>query len=159
MQGLAIGADDFLIKPFDTTELLLKVKNAVTSREELRKKYSKSPWNLSHQKTTSIDEQFLQRAAQHIHENLSNEYYSVEALGQGIGYSRSQLFRKLKSLTGKSPVELIREQRLHYAKELLERNSASVAEAAYQVGYSNVSYFSQTFKKMFGISPSQVNSN
>ena len=159
VQGLAIGADDFLTKPFDTTELLLKVKNAVTSREELRKKYNKSPWNLSHQKTTSIDEQFLQRTAQHIHENLSNEYYSVEALGQGIGYSRSQLFRKLKALTGKSPVELIREQRFHYAKELLEGNSVTVAEAAYLVGYSNVSYFSQTFKKIFGISPSQVNSN
>ncbi|MCB0583930.1 MAG: response regulator [Phaeodactylibacter sp.] len=156
LAGLSTGADDYLTKPFDAKELLVKVSNLIRIREQLREKYSKHPWSPALQSVTSLEERFLQNVMAAIRKNLSNEYYSVEELGRDVGYSRSQLFRKLKALTGKTPLEQIRRQRLYYARELLEKRSGTVSEVAYQVGYSNLSYFSRSFREEFGISPSEV---
>ncbi len=155
-QGLSSGADDYLTKPFDAKELKLKMENIIQSRRLLKEKYSQQPWSFPEVESLSMEEKFLQQVASTIRENMGNEYFSVEELGKEIGYSRSQLFRKLKSLTGKSPLDLIRDQRLHFAKKLLESHSMTVSEAAYQVGYSNISYFSKSFKKEFGVSPSEL---
>ena len=156
LKGLTTGADDYLTKPFDSKELKVKTENLIKIREKLRDKYSSQPWKIALQKVSSLDEKFLQNVATAIQKNLSNEYYSVEELGKEIAYSRSQLFRKLKVLTSKSPLDLIREYRLNYAKELLEKKATSVSEAAYQVGYSNLSYFTKSFKNEFGVMPSEV---
>lgn len=155
-EGLSTGADDYLTKPFDAKELRLKIQNLIQSRKLLREKYSQQPWAFPEVKGSSLEEKFLQRVTAVIRENIGNEYFTVEELGNEIGYSRSQLFRKLKSLVGKSPLDLIREQRLHFAKKLLEQRAATVSEAAYQAGYSSTSYFSKSFKKEFGISPSEI---
>ena len=154
--GLKTGADDYLTKPFDQKTLLLKINNLLRLIAQVRKKYSKQPWNSKLQNVTSLDERFLQNVNNAIQQNLSNEYYSVEELAKEVGYSRSQLFRKLKALTNKSPLDMIRLHRLHYAKGLLEKQAMSVSEVAYMVGYSNLSYFSQSFKKEFGVLPSEI---
>ena len=156
LDGLMTGADDYLTKPFDAKELQVKVSNLIHLREKLKEKYSGMPWKLKTRKVSSLEDQFLKNVSDSISENLSNEYFSVEELALAIGYSRSQLFRKLKAITGKSPLDLIKEQRLHYAKELLEKGAATVSEVAFEVGYSNLSYFSRSFKKEFGVLPSAL---
>ena len=156
IEGLVTGANDYLTKPFDAKELKIKVSNLLQIKDQLREKYSAFLPNMPSPKITSIEEQFLQNVSKAIQKNLSNEYYSVEELGNDIGYSRSQLFRKLKALTGKSPLEMIREHRLQLAKVLLEKNVGTVSEIAYQVGYSHLAYFSKSFKNEFGILPSEV---
>ena len=156
IEGLGYGAVDYLYKPFDANELQIKVKNQLKLREAWRAKFEQNGWLIKKGVHHSMDEQFLQKVVKHIQENLSNEYYSVESLAEEIGYSRSQLFRKLKALTGLSPLKMIRLQRLNHAKELLEAKAMTVSEVAYQVGYSNLSYFSQSFKSEFGIQPSEI---
>ena len=142
-----------LTKPFDSKELLLKISNAITSRKKLKDQYYQKLMLKNEGPTTSLDEQFMIKVQNEIQENLSNEFYSVEDLSQQMNYSRSQLYRKLKALTGHGPIELIRMQRLNHAKNLLEKKAVNVSEAAYAVGYSNISYFSKSFKKEFGSLP------
>ncbi len=156
LEGLETGADDYLVKPFDAKELELKIQNLIWRQHVLKEKYGRQPWKLAKQEVNSLDEQFLHQVTTTISENLSNEDFSVEVLGRRLGYSRSQLFRKLKALIDRSPLDLIKEQRLHYAKDLLTNKALTVSEAAYEVGYSNVSYFSQSFKKEFGMTPSEL---
>lgn len=156
LKGLEIGVQDYLTKPFHPKELKAKIRNLFELRMQWQQKYANKPWKLVQSNFSSMDEQFLQNVTTNIQENISNEYYSVEALAEEVGYSRSQLFRKLKALMDKSPLEMIKEQRLHYAKQLLMNKSVTVSEAAYKVGYSNVSYFSQSFKKMFDVFPGEV---
>ena len=104
----------------------------------------------------ATDQRFLDKVAAAIEENMGNEFFSVEDLAAAVHFSRSQLHRKLKSLIGKSPTDLIREFRLCRAKELLEQKSGNVSEIALEVGYSSLSYFTRSFKAAFGVLPSEV---
>ena len=104
----------------------------------------------------SIDDQFLQRVTKTIRHNLDNEYLSVEDLAREVGFSRSQLHRKLKALCNKSTKQLITEIRLNEDKRMLEIKAGTVSEIAYSVGYSNMSYFTKSFKEKFGVLPSKV---
>ncbi|MEM0518491.1 ATP-binding protein [Aequorivita flava] len=157
LKGLKTGADDYLTKPFDGHELLIRSKNLLSQRETLRNKFAGElkirPTELF---LNSVDEKFISLVISEVEKNLGNEYYSVEDLANSVGFSRSQLNRKLKSLTNKSPNQLIREFRLTRAKEMLEQKSASVSEIAYSVGYSNLSYFSKSYKEAFGEPPSET---
>ena len=157
LKGLKTGADDYLTKPFDGHELLIRSKNLLAQREILRNKFAGElkirPTELF---LSSVDERFITQVMEEVENNLENEYYSVEDLASSVGFSRSQLNRKLKSLTNKSPNQLIREFRLTRAKEMLEQKSASVSEVAYSVGYSNLSYFSKSYKEAFGELPSET---
>ncbi len=157
IEGLKTGADDYLTKPFDGRELLTRAHNLISQRAALREKFAGElkvrPTAVS---LNSMDEQFIQHVMTEIEKNMGNEYYSVEEMAGNIGFSRSQLHRKLKGIIGKSPNQLIREFRLTRAKELLEQKSATVSEIAFEVGYSNLSYFSKSYKEAFGISPSEV---
>ena len=114
--------------------------------------YSKPPSTV---KNLSQEERFLLDVKKEIEKNLSNEWYGVEDLAVSLGFSRSQLYRKLKSICDQSPNEMIRNFRLIRAKELLEQDKASVSEIAYEVGYSSLSYFSKEFKKKWGAAPSE----
>ena len=105
---------------------------------------------------SSTDQRFLEKVSNAIEQNLDNEFFSVEDLASEVAFSRSQLHRKLKALTDKSPNELIREIRLCRAKELLEKGSGNVSEVAMEVGYGSLSYFTRSFKQVFGVSPSEV---
>ncbi|MEZ4919958.1 MAG: ATP-binding protein [Saprospiraceae bacterium] len=158
LEGLATGADDYLTKPFDGRELQVRVSNLIEQRERLQRQFSRY---IGIPKTGSIqlvsaDERFLEKVYAAIQKELDNEFFSVEDLAEAVSFSRSQLHRKLKGLTGKSPTELIRECRLNQAKLLLEQGVGNVSEIAIQVGYSSVSYFTRSFKQVFGILPSEV---
>jgi YesN/AraC family two-component response regulator len=156
MSGLQTGADDYLTKPFNKNELLLKVRNSIALRVKLREKLKlellKESPNVEVQ---SADEKFLLKVRDAILSRLSDEQLSVESLADEIGLSRSQLFRKISALTGASVNELIRTFRLQRAAQLLEQNWAPVTQIAYEVGYSNLSYFSKAFKEKYGVSPSE----
>lgn len=157
IEGLQTGADDYLTKPFDSRELLTRVQNLIDQRKILRDKFQgelkirPSKVNLN-----SLEEIFISQVMEEVEKNISNEYYTVEDLAKSIGFSRSQLNRKLKAVCNQSANQLIREFRLIRAKEMLEQKSASVSEIAYAVGYNNLSYFSKSFKDVFGVSPSEI---
>lgn len=158
IKGLQTGADDYLTKPFDGRELDLRVKNILEQRQRWREKMAAQ---LPFLPTVdvglcSMDEQFVQAVIAEIEKNIDNEYFSVEDLASAVGFSRSQLSRKLKGLSNKTPNQLIREIRLTKAQQLLEQKVATVSEIAFQVGYSNLSYFSKSYKEAFGVSPSEV---
>ncbi|QNJ96891.1 response regulator [Constantimarinum furrinae] len=157
LDGLETGADDYITKPFEKRELLIRAQNLISQRANLREKFTSElkikPTDVT---LTSMDERFVKQVMHEIEQNIGNEFYSVEDLSSAIGFSRSQLNRKLKSLLGKSPNQMIREFRLIRAKEMLEQKSASVSEIAYEVGYSNLSYFSKSYKDTFGMLPSEV---
>lgn len=157
--GLETGADAYLTKPFDEQELLVQARNLVEQRRKLRERFS-GPSVAGNLKPgeitiTSADQRFLDKVTAAIEENMSNEFFSVEDLASAVAFSRSQLHRKLKALTGKSPNELIRDFRLTRAKELLEKGHGNVSEVAIEVGYSSLSYFTRSFKEAFGVPPSR----
>lgn len=158
IKGLRTGADDYLTKPFDGRELQLRVKNSLEQQERWREKLAKQlPFlPVADLGMSSMEEQFVQGVIAEIEQNIDNEYFSVEDLASAVGFSRSQLSRKLKSLTDKTPNQLIREIRLTRAQKLLQQKVATVSEIAFQVGYSNLSYFSKSYKEAFGVSPSEV---
>lgn len=160
IEGLEQGADAYLTKPFDVRELKVRMAKLIEQRQRLKEQFAGElrlkPTEVS---LASMDQRFLQSVIKQIEENIGNEYYSVEELAHSVGFSRSQLHRKLKALADKSPNQLIRDFRLARAKELLEQKSATVSEVAYQVGYSNLSYFSKSYKDAFGVSPSASGTN
>lgn len=159
IESLDIGADDYLTKPFDAEELQARVINLIKVRKRLKEKYRSDLFlQPAVIKTLSQEEKFLLEVKKEIEKNLSNEWYGVEDLASSLGFSRSQLYRKLKSICDQSPNEMIRNFRLIRAKELLEQDKANISEIAYEVGFSSLSYFSKEFKKKWGTSPSEWNS-
>ncbi|MEO6454585.1 MAG: ATP-binding protein [Ginsengibacter sp.] len=157
LEGLETGADDYLTKPFDSKELLLRIQNLINQRKLLRKKFAGEillrPSEIA---VTSADEMFLNKVLQAIEKNMSEEDFGVEDLAKEVTMSRSQLHRKLIALTGQAPSEMLRNTRLLRAKELLQKRAATPSEVAYQVGFNSHTYFSKCFKEEFGISPSEV---
>jgi len=156
LEGLELGADDFLTKPFDPAELLVRIKNLIEQRQLLRKRYLKE-LNLYPQalpdKIASMDEQFLQKAMEVVRENIPDPEFSVETFGDNMAMSRMQLHRKITALTGQTASEFIRNLRLQKAAELIRSQAATITEIAYDTGFSTPSYFTECFKKYFGISP------
>ena len=157
LEGLETGADEYLTKPFDREELNIRVKNLIKQRKQLQQKYTGSlKLYPSEVAVTPLDEQFLKSVTNAIEADMGNESFSVEDLAAAVNFSRSQLHRKLKAIIGKSPNELIRDFRLTRAKELLEKRAGNVSEVAMEVGYSSLSYFTSSFKKVHGVLPSEV---
>ena len=157
MEGLTQGADAYLTKPFDSDELLVRVFNLIESRKKLWKHFTDSGLSISSDlPMDSIDDQFINSVIKAIKDNLDNEHFSVEDLGRSVGFSRSQLHRKLKALIDKSANQLIVEIRLNEARRMLENRVGTVSEIAFSVGYSSLPYFTRSFKKQFGVLPSKV---
>mgnify|MGYP000515985735 CR=1 FL=1 len=156
IKGLETGADDYLTKPFNTYELLVRIKNLIDQRKKLREKFSKEitlePKDVT---VTSTDEKFLNRVIEIIEKNLSNENFSAEDFAESVGMSKTHLNRKLNALLDSSANEFIRTYRLKKAARLLSGRSGNISEIAYEVGFSNPSYFAESFKKYFGCSPSE----
>jgi signal transduction histidine kinase/ligand-binding sensor domain-containing protein/DNA-binding NarL/FixJ family response regulator len=157
IEGLETGADDYLVKPFDAKELLVRVRNLIELRRKLRERFSASqvlkPGEIA---VTSMDDTFLQKVMAVVESHIGDENFSVEHLGKEVGMSRSQVHRKLTALTGQAPSEFIRYMRLHRAKDLLTKKAGTVSEIAYMVGFSGVSYFTKCFQEQFGALPSEV---
>jgi AraC-like DNA-binding protein len=158
VEGLETGADDYVNKPFNPRVLMLKVRNLIRTRELMRKAYRDTE-TLSLEPTaitlTSTDETFVRKILSSVEENMSNADYSVEELGTDIGMSRMQLYRKLKALTGQSANEFIRTIRLKRAAQMLVQDQMTVAEITYAVGFNDLQYFRECFKKIFNMTPSE----
>lgn len=155
-EGYEHGADAYISKPFSLRLLLSRIDNLIESRKKLNQTWSKGVeddeiGNLSNE----IDKSFLKQLRKIIQENLSNSDLSVEKIGDEIGLSRVQLYRKVKALTGYSPVEMLRKARLMRARHLLQTTDKSVSEVAYAVGFSTPSYFSKCYKEEFDLQPAQ----
>ena len=155
-EGYEHGADAYISKPFSLRLLLSRIDNLIESRKKLNQTWSKGVeddeiGNLSNE----IDKSFLKQLRKIIQENLSNSDLSVEQIGDEIGLSRVQLYRKVKALTGYSPVEMLRKARLMRARHLLQTTDKSVSEVAYAVGFSTPSYFSKCYKEEFDLQPAQ----
>lgn len=158
VEGFETGADDYITKPFNPNVLKLKVRNLIHAREVLRRMFQDSKvLNIEPNKITltSADEVFVRRALEGIEQNMSNPDYGVDDLGRDVGMSRTQLYRKLKALTGKSANEFIRTIRLKRAAQLLEQNQLTIAEVTHKVGFTDLQYFRDCFKKLFGVIPSE----
>lgn len=158
VEGLENGADDYITKPFNAQELLLKIRNAINARKKLQKLFTDNDTLVIEPKKvtlTSSDEVFIQKALDSIETNMSNSEYGVEDFGRDVGLSRMQLYRKLKAMTGQSANEFIRSVRLKRAAQLIEQNELTVAEVTYRVGFSDLQYFRSCFKKQFGLNPSE----
>ena len=156
IKGLGLGADDYLVKPFNRAELTHKVQNILErikdTQKKLRLQFFAEP---QPEEVLSEDEAFLLRLRNFIEENLAEDDLSVEALSREIALSRVQLYRKVQSLTGISVNELIRSIRLKKAASLLDQKWGSVSQVAYEVGFNNLSYFARCFREAYGKTPSQ----
>ncbi|MCB0640774.1 MAG: response regulator [Phaeodactylibacter sp.] len=158
LEGLEQGADDYLTKPFDIQELKLRVGNLIEQRKRWRERFSKEiSFKPQEVAVTPVDEQFLQQVLEVIEANMDDEFFGVPKLAGEVGLSRSQLHRKLKALSDKSPSQIIRDMRLQRAKALLEQQAGNASEVAFMVGFNSLAYFSKCFKEAYGVAPSGLN--
>lgn len=150
-QGYDSGADAYISKPFSERVLLSRIGNLLKSRILLKEHYLETGESAARPQ----ENDFLARFRAVVRENLADENLSVEQIGSSLGLSRVQLYRKVKALTGYSPVELIRITRLKTAEQLLKTTDKTIAEIAYAVGFGTPSYFSKCFKELFGRQPGE----
>ena len=156
LAGLQRGADAYLSKPFHQEELLLTVANLLESRKKLQLKYQQNVLSPAAPEVQADDpeDSFLQKVRAIVETNYRQEDFGLPQLCRKMGMSRSQLFRKMKALTDLAPSDLIRTHRLNRARALLECGTANVAEAAWEVGFKDPSYFSKLYQEEFGEAPS-----
>lgn len=156
LNGLEFGADDYIMKPFEASELKTRIKNLLEQRKRLHEHYYKNGFvNFDYDKITSQDQMFLKKLSSTIIENISDSSFSVELLAESLAVSKSLLLKKTEALTGESPIELIKRIRLTKAAKLIENNFGNVTQVGLEVGFNNPSYFAECFKKQFGVAPSQ----
>ena len=153
IDGLSQGADAYLVKPFNKQELLLTLDNMLDLIQNLRSRVGQVNGEGS---STVINKEstFVNGIMDIIHQHLDSHDLGVDLISKELGLSRSQVYRKLKAITGKSISQLISEARLDKAKELLSNQDLNISEVAYAVGYQDPSYFSRAFYKEYGKSPS-----
>jgi len=156
IEGLETGADDYLTKPFDGMELMVRIKNLIKQRQTLRELFAHREAQLDPKKVTvtSIDQKFLESVLVLLEQKFSDPSFGVPEMQAALAMSKTQLHRKLKALTNEAPGELLRNFRLKRAAKLLLQKADSVTQIAYIVGFNNLSYFAKCFKELYGVSPS-----
>jgi YesN/AraC family two-component response regulator len=164
ISGLEIGADDYIMKPFEAEELKARIKNLLEQRRRLHEHFRKyglveSAEGGEEKNITPVDQKFLQKALAIINEHLSDTSFGVETMADDMAVSRSLLLKKINALVGEPPSELIKRTRLSKAAKLIENNSGNISEIALEVGFSNPSYFAEAFKKQFGVAPTHYHQN
>lgn len=156
MEGLKLGADDYITKPFNVEMLRLRVKKLIEKKEnrqkQFREKIDVAPSEIT---ITSVDEEFIQKALRICEEHISDTEFSVEVLGQELSLSRTYLYKKLINITGKGPAEFIRTIRMKRAKQYLESGQMQIIEISAALGYNNPKRLTENFKTEYGISPSE----
>jgi signal transduction histidine kinase/ligand-binding sensor domain-containing protein/DNA-binding response OmpR family regulator len=154
LEGVESGADSIITKPFSTKYLHARIEKLIELRCKMKERFSKSIYMDAQEVTlTSMDERLLQKAIDYVRTNIEDSNLSVELMSRELGISRTHLHRKLKALTGQSPVEFIKMIRMKQAAYLLSTGKLSVSEVSYRVGYNTHSYFSRSFNAHFGMSP------
>ncbi len=155
--GLEKGADDYLMKPFNRSELLIRVKNLIRLRRLLQEKYSgKKLVKINQKPSLDLEDEFMQKVVKVIDEHIHEEDFTVDMFCQKLFLSPRQVQRKLKALTDRTPVSFIRQYRLQKAYEKIQKGETTISEVAASVGMSNLSHFSKAFKREFGAAPSEV---
>ena len=152
IQGYNGGADSYISKPFNSQLLLSRIRNLIDSRRQLRQFFGDNQ-TLAKENISDMDKDFVSRFKALVEEKMRDPELNVEDLGKDMGLSRVQLYRKLKSLTNYAPNELLRQARLKKAASLLASSEMTIAEIAYEVGFSSPSYFTKCYKEQFGESP------
>jgi signal transduction histidine kinase/DNA-binding response OmpR family regulator/ligand-binding sensor domain-containing protein len=158
LTGLETGADDFITKPLQPSELMARIKNLILQRQTLRVKYRREFEHISlrpENSMTSVDAMFMERARKVVEQKLTDPDFNIQSFSSQMNMSRVQLHRKLHGLFNLSASEFIRTYRLNAAARLLESRAGNVAQVAYEVGFNNLSYFSKCFQKQFGMKPSE----
>ncbi|GAA0880149.1 hypothetical protein GCM10009119_31190 [Algoriphagus jejuensis] len=156
LKGLDSGCNLYLTKPFNLEVLNLSIKNLLRERNVLQEQNRKKiEVNATEVDVVSMDDLLIQRAVELVERHLDDTQLSVEFLSAELGMSRVHLYKKLQSLTGKSPIEFIRLIRMQRAAQLLCKSKLNVSEIAYQVGYNNAKYFAKHFKAEYEILPSE----
>jgi YesN/AraC family two-component response regulator len=156
LEGLDTGVDDYIVKPFDSKELQIRINNLIKQRKRLQEQFNRNFFiddRITELK--SADVRFLEKAKDILDKHLSDPGFSVESLSRYLGLSRSQLYRKLEGMANQSPSEFIRKLRLKHSLILLDKGFDNIAQIAYQVGFSDPSYYAQCFRKLYGVSPSE----
>jgi signal transduction histidine kinase/ligand-binding sensor domain-containing protein/DNA-binding response OmpR family regulator len=156
VEGLQIGAEAYVPKPFNSEILLSYIQTILSQRKRVRAIFeNRVELKPDEVQVTPKDKEFIEKVLNLIDENLANPEFNVEKLATKIFISRTLFYKKIKSITGYQPVELIRMMRLKKAAKFIETGEFTVSEVAYMVGYNDIRYFSTSFKKQFGVSPSQ----
>lgn len=156
IDGLTVGADDYITKPFNPEILKTKIRNVLKNRILITRRYATlSALEPEEFETEDKDANFLLEVIEFIKANVSNPDLKVDDLSRNAGMSRTPFFKKIKSLTGKTPSDFIREIRLNQAAKLLTQSDLIITEIAYQTGFTSPKYFRECFKKQFGESPSE----
>lgn len=156
LEGMGVGADAYLTKPFSSQLVKATVANLIENRRKLQQRFSQEvilrPKEIA---LSSADEKFLERLQIVMDAHITDSEFSAERFGKEMGVSRMQLHRKLKALTGQSTSEFLRSQRLKLAARLLKKETVTISEVAYSVGFNDPSYFAKCFKEEFGCAPTQ----
>ena len=163
IKGLEYGADDYITKPFSSSYLKARVRSLLQRRRELKDFYltrteekpEKNDTKQSPDSLTRFDDAFMRQTIQEIENNIQNSNFKIEDLADTQHISRTVFYRKIKSLTGISPIDLIQEIRIRKATEYLEKGELRISEIAYCCGFSSPQYFSRVFKEKTGHSPSE----
>jgi signal transduction histidine kinase/ligand-binding sensor domain-containing protein/DNA-binding response OmpR family regulator len=154
MEGFETGADDYVTKPFNESLLRARIKNILKNRSLLHQKFhSEETTNTNELVKNKSDQEFLENLGLFIEKNIDSENLSAVFVAQELGMSHSVLYKKLKTITGLSLVEYMRDYRLKKAKQLLLTKQFTINEICFQVGYSDRKYFSKLFKERFGNPP------
>jgi len=158
LNGLGLGADDYLTKPFDMELLQQKIKSIIRNREAVRGKALKLIKGNSNERilVNDLNDQFIKKMLKVVHANISNTEFGKDEFASVMNVSSSLLYKKIKSLTDQSPIDFIKSVRLDYALELLHSHNYTVTEVSELCGFASVGYFSTVFKKYFGKSPTEI---
>jgi len=152
--GIETGADDYIQKPFNLGHLTVRMKNLIKQRESLKRIYLQQvKLEPSEITVNSLDERFLEELLAKIEMEMDNSELSVKLLSKMLGISSTNLYRKIKALTGQTATEFIRNIRLKRAAQLLKNEHLNVSDVMYMVGFTHPSYFTRCFKELFGVSP------
>lgn len=152
--GIETGVDDYIQKPFNLEHLLARTKSLINQRESLRKTFfNQQKLEPSEVTVNSLDEKFLDDLLNKIEMEMDNSELSVKLLSEILGISSTNLYRKIKALTGQTATEFIRNIRLKRAAQLLKNEHLNVSEVMYMVGFTHPSYFTRCFKEIYGVSP------
>jgi signal transduction histidine kinase/AraC-like DNA-binding protein/predicted negative regulator of RcsB-dependent stress response len=157
IEGLTRGADGYMAKPFDKEELLVRVEKLIALRRSLQLTYAKEvgPTSPDAPQLPEPEHDFLQQLRAGLTPVLADSEFTIPQVAAFMGMSQIQVYRKLKALTGQTPSQFLRQLRLDTSKSLLANPELTIAEVAYEVGFSDPNYFSKTFHQTFGIPPSE----
>ncbi len=159
-EGLELGADDYITKPFSSSVLLLKIKNVLQSRENLKNLYGKR-FSLEAMgvEVTSADDKFIQKLYSVVEKNISIPDLTIDKFCDEMNMSSANLYRKIKAVTNLSPLEYVKSVRLQLASKMLSETDMTITEISEKVGFNSLIHFSATFRKHFGFSPSKYIKN